>query len=101
MEPAPACEGCANLLDCGFAWRTFECPGCGRTVPWCFGAADDQPELCDGCWYVLHEQEAKSVQGAAARVNDAMKKLWGAVLDSLPVDPARIARLFKQGGKGE
>ena len=31
--------------DCG----TFRCAGCDRTVPWCFGAADDAPELCDDC----------------------------------------------------
>lgn len=28
----------------------FLCARCRRRVPWCFGAADDRPELCDDCW---------------------------------------------------
>jgi hypothetical protein len=28
----------------------FLCPRCRRRVPWCFGAADSRPELCDDCW---------------------------------------------------
>jgi hypothetical protein len=36
--------------DCG---GTFVCPGCGRTVGWCYGCDDkdeDLAELCDDCW---------------------------------------------------
>jgi len=28
----------------------YRCAGCHRSVPWCFGAADDLPEMCDDCW---------------------------------------------------
>ena len=31
--------------ECG----TFLCPGCNRLMPWCWGAGDDQPDLCDEC----------------------------------------------------
>ena len=27
----------------------FTCASCGRRVPWCFGAADKYPDLCDDC----------------------------------------------------
>lgn len=33
--------------DCG---GTFVCPGCGRTVGWCYGCDDELFELCDDCW---------------------------------------------------
>lgn len=33
--------------------RRYTCPGCLRFVRWCFGAADEAPELCDDCWGVL------------------------------------------------
>lgn len=32
------------------ATRWYRCARCQRRVPWCFGAADDMPELCDDCW---------------------------------------------------
>lgn len=28
----------------------YTCAGCKRRVPWCYGADDDYPELCDDCW---------------------------------------------------
>lgn len=39
--------------DLAFTLR-YKCPGCKRRVPWCFGAADDLPELCDDCWRKAH-----------------------------------------------
>jgi hypothetical protein len=30
--------------------ETFRCALCGRDTPWAQGAADDRPELCDGCY---------------------------------------------------
>ncbi len=29
--------------------NVFECEECHRIVPWCFGAADNYPDLCDSC----------------------------------------------------
>lgn len=40
----------------------FECPGCGRTVPESFGAADNMPELCDDCWYHVTKWREKAMQ---------------------------------------
>lgn len=28
----------------------YRCPTCLRWWPWCIGAADDAPEICDDCW---------------------------------------------------
>jgi hypothetical protein len=33
--------------------RVYRCPRCRMHVPWCFGAADGHPELCDACWDVV------------------------------------------------
>jgi hypothetical protein len=30
--------------------ETYQCSMCDRDVPWSDGAADNEPELCDGCW---------------------------------------------------
>ena len=35
----------------------YTCPGCKRPVPWCFGAADNKPELCDDCWDADGEED--------------------------------------------
>jgi hypothetical protein len=41
--PECCCDGfCAD--------RTYECAGCFRDVPWCYGAHDDMPDYCDDCW---------------------------------------------------
>jgi hypothetical protein len=34
----------------GTCGGTYVCTGCERKVGWCFGAADNMPELCDECW---------------------------------------------------
>ncbi len=44
--------------------HVYECPGCERLVPWCFGAADRHPELCDDCWGEADEGLASSREGA-------------------------------------
>ncbi len=35
----------------------FECPNCRYLRPWCFGAADDYPDLCDYCWAEVQKME--------------------------------------------
>lgn len=35
----------------------FLCPACGYLRPYCFGAADDYPELCDHCWAKVQKLE--------------------------------------------
>jgi len=58
MSAVPCtCEGAI----CGTAGdkvliRRYKCSGCKRKVPWCFGAADDAPNLCDDCWGELHRK---------------------------------------------
>lgn len=37
------CSGCE-------AGQYYECESCGCLQPWCKGAADDYPEICDDCW---------------------------------------------------
>lgn len=34
--------------------KVYRCPGCDQLRPWCDGAADDLPELCDRCWGLAH-----------------------------------------------
>ena len=36
--------------------KTYLCPGCLRNIPWCCGAADDMPELCDDCWAIFNKE---------------------------------------------
>jgi hypothetical protein len=38
---------CRGMI-CGPS-RRFTCISCWRSVPWCFGAADAHPNLCDDC----------------------------------------------------
>jgi hypothetical protein len=38
--------------------RTYFCKPCGRRVPWCFGAGDDRPDICDDCWAAAEAREA-------------------------------------------
>lgn len=57
--PACTCRGAICRNDLGKqVVRLYLCPGCTRLVPWCFGAADDRPELCDDCWCEAHSKEA-------------------------------------------
>lgn len=49
-HPIPICD-CGECDDPeleGYP-RRFECSSCHRSVPWCYGASDDYPELCDAC----------------------------------------------------
>ena len=48
-----------HASDCdGSCPGTYTCRGCERACGWCFGAADEHPDLCDDCWaaYVFPEQ---------------------------------------------
>ena len=44
-NPALACI-CGQ---CAEANHYFTCEGCGRSTPWCRGADDQYPDLCDDC----------------------------------------------------
>ena len=62
-EQPPACEACPEAERCAWRGNWFECPGCGRRVPWCYGAADDaMPELCDGCWSDVRRAREEGLQ---------------------------------------
>lgn len=39
--------------------QRFVCIGCDRSVPWCYGAADDMPLHCDDCWALNDEHPIK------------------------------------------
>ena len=41
-------SGFAPIRD-GSRCKLYWCRGCRRWVPWCYGAADARPALCDGC----------------------------------------------------
>ena len=48
----------------------YRCPGCRRLVPWCLGAADDKPELCDDCWAeAVDLATAPSIRSGASGVD--------------------------------
>jgi hypothetical protein len=60
LQPVPQCT-CKECDDPQF-WeadetepRRFDCDGCKREVPWCFGADDESPmgdemfDYCDSC----------------------------------------------------
>jgi hypothetical protein len=39
---------------CGPDKKTYVCAWCRRSVPWCFGADNDMPLVCDDCWAEAH-----------------------------------------------
>lgn len=44
-------RGCVPLRGRKMPTRMlFKCASCRRWVPWSFGAAGDQPDVCDDCW---------------------------------------------------
>jgi hypothetical protein len=47
--PVAACPWC-NCTAREMCGRFYTCECCLARVPWCFGAADDQPGWCDDCW---------------------------------------------------
>lgn len=55
-DVACTCEGAVCIEPCQLlpVWRTYVCTGCGREVPWCFGANDYMPDHCDDCWLAAH-----------------------------------------------
>jgi len=42
-------------VDEGEHTNIYRCGACGRWRPWCDGAADDMPEVCDRCWSIAHK----------------------------------------------
>jgi hypothetical protein len=60
LQPAPTCH-CQECFDPhteDFP-RVFECTACERDVPWCRGASDDYPDLCDNCWGLVVKMEGE------------------------------------------
>lgn len=47
---------------CGGNCGEYDCPGCERSVPNCFGAHDELLELCDDCacavWAAREKEQA-------------------------------------------
>ena len=39
--------------ECKSENNYYECKGCSRTIPWCFGASDEWWEYCDNCYCVI------------------------------------------------
>ena len=48
MKPKCTCGG--GICGTRLKGRTYECKDCKRRVPWCYGAADNMPNVCDDCW---------------------------------------------------
>lgn len=40
--------------ECKSENNYYECRGCSRIVPWCFGASDEWWEYCDDCYCVIN-----------------------------------------------
>lgn len=38
--------------------RMWCCSGCGEYNPWCVGADDDTPDLCDACAMMSDDEES-------------------------------------------
>jgi hypothetical protein len=47
--------------------KRYRCLKCRRYVPWCFGAADDKPELCDDCWAEAHPVYKQALRARLAQ----------------------------------
>lgn len=62
LAPRHTCE-LSRREQCG----SYDCPGCERKVPCCFGASDELGELCDDCaahvWRVREAAEALAKEG--------------------------------------
>ena len=43
--------------ECESENQYYQCKGCKRIVPWCFGAADKYFDYCDDCAAELSEQD--------------------------------------------
>lgn len=55
MPPPLAVEHVGPCIGgCG----VYICPQCERAVPWCFGADDEAPAICDECWGRLRALDA-------------------------------------------
>ncbi len=39
--------------QCEAEGKYYQCKGCLRECPYCFGAADEYWEYCDDCWSLL------------------------------------------------
>lgn len=38
------------LCECDEPCPLYLCVACESWQPWCYGAADDMPAVCDACW---------------------------------------------------
>jgi hypothetical protein len=61
--PPPGCGDGPNCKACIAAGFVFPCARCGLSVSWCYGADDDQPDWCDGCWAVVYGSAIAKVEG--------------------------------------
>lgn len=55
----PSCT-CGPFGVCQPPEAVYVCAWCRRAVPWCFGAGDDMPEVCDDCWSEAHAEEGST-----------------------------------------
>ena len=46
--------------ECRSGKKYYECRGCSRIVPYCFGGSGDWWEYCDDCWVVLNREAEKT-----------------------------------------
>ena len=62
----PGCESTNHTLCYGELWQ---CSQCGKTVCNAEGSDDDDPDLCDDCWYDKHKNDPdiRLVEDAAKR----------------------------------
>jgi len=55
IDPRCTCGGDPHL--CGVEGRRYLCASCRLLMPWCFGASDDMPDVCDDCWALARAME--------------------------------------------
>ena len=48
--------------ECETENKLYECKGCKRIVPWCFGGSGQYWEYCDDCWVILSETQPQDVR---------------------------------------
>lgn len=52
-----SCLMCNTYTGCS-KHENYKCRNCKQVFSWSYGAADDLPESCDGCWVKAHPEES-------------------------------------------
>ena len=56
-KPVPECGNNKCFCNGFYKDKVYECSGCQRLVPWCFGGSDIYYDYCDDCANLLEQKE--------------------------------------------